>query len=388
MTLTAREYDHNGWAEIKRNPISKVGVFPYKGKNISNTLEPETIYMVYRPAEELAKQSCIDSFKLLPWIDLHPRKLLGPELVGRVPTDEKGIDGIIGQDVVFDDGVLYANIKLFSDQLDGKIEDGLRELSAGYACTYELSSGVYNGQRYDAIQRNIRGNHLASVPNGRMGPDVSVLDHLTFTMDAKDINIMTEEEKKMKECADRAAADGFKRYGKDADEEKKDKEAADKMAADKAAKDASEEAEAKAQEKKDAEAKDAEEDEKKDKKEGMDAMDAQITNLKSQVETLQKDGFKAVLRDLAKRDALAATISEHVGVFDHAEMTPAEVAAYGVSKLGLKCAAGNEMAALDGYFHNRKSPSDEVGFALDAGGSDSSDFAQSDIAKFYNPTAA
>ena len=31
---SAREYDINGWPEIKNNPLSKEGVFPYSGETV------------------------------------------------------------------------------------------------------------------------------------------------------------------------------------------------------------------------------------------------------------------------------------------------------------------------------------------------------------------
>src|SRR5579859_6086961 len=68
---TSRIYDGNGWAEIKGNPISKVGVFPYSGAQISPDLDPEQIYNVYRPEEELSNPETIASFKMVPWIDDH-----------------------------------------------------------------------------------------------------------------------------------------------------------------------------------------------------------------------------------------------------------------------------------------------------------------------------
>lgn len=404
--LTAREYDSNGWAEIKGNPVSKVGVFPYIGRTIDPSLDPEKTYMVYRPAEELSKTDCIESFKLIPWIDLHPRSLLGSENFGRVPAEEKGIHGVIGEDVYFDDadGILRANIKIFTEHLEDRINiEGIRELSAGYGCIYEICSGVFNGQPYDVIQRNIRGNHLASVPEGRMGPDVAVLDHqLTFTMDAKDIE-MTEEEKKMKECADRAAADGFKRYSKDADEEKErkekeEKEAADRMARDKAGKDADTEKENEERKKKEAEdkaakdkmARDAEEEEEeKKRKEAEDkkGMDAKITTLSSELDALKKGGIKAMFGEIKKRDSLYSRLSPFVGAFDHYEMTSSDVAQYGVKKLGLNCTPGAEMAALDGYLHNRPSPSDEVGYAFDAGVTTGGEGVLSEITAFLNKAA-
>src|SRR5690606_34472966 len=58
---SARQYDINGWPEIKNNPLSKVGVFPYPGAQISPKLDPEKIYMVYRSAQELENPECIES---------------------------------------------------------------------------------------------------------------------------------------------------------------------------------------------------------------------------------------------------------------------------------------------------------------------------------------
>lgn len=46
---------------------------------------------------------------------------------------------------------------------------GLRELSLGYNLTLDETPGVWNGQPYDAIQKNIRINHLALVDNARAG---------------------------------------------------------------------------------------------------------------------------------------------------------------------------------------------------------------------------
>src|SRR5690554_3928966 len=83
-----RTYDINGWAEIKGNPLSKVGVFPYSGAQISPDLGPDKIYYVYRPEEELNNQETIDSFKLIPWTDDHT--MLGKSDEGLTPAELKG----------------------------------------------------------------------------------------------------------------------------------------------------------------------------------------------------------------------------------------------------------------------------------------------------------
>ena len=49
------------------------------------------------------------------------------------------------------------------------LDYGLRELSLGYTQTPDETPGVWNGQPYDAIQRNIQINHLALVEKARAG---------------------------------------------------------------------------------------------------------------------------------------------------------------------------------------------------------------------------
>lgn len=63
------------------------------------------------------------------------------------------------------------------------IETGeLHDISCGYSCKLDMTSGVFEGQPYDAIQRHIRYNHVAVLPKGRgrAGTDVAL------RLDAKD----------------------------------------------------------------------------------------------------------------------------------------------------------------------------------------------------------
>lgn len=182
-----RIHDTNGWYEIKGNPLSKAGIFEYLGATI-NAPYPEKIYRVYRPESELSNTECIDSFKLLPWITEHT--MLGE---GETPAEKKGVEGVIGEDVFYKDGYLKGNIKVFSDHLGRLIDTGLNELSLGYKCEYVFTPGTINGDDYDAIQTHIRGNHLASVEEGRMGSDVAVMDSSVVTFDSRDFYAMKKK---------------------------------------------------------------------------------------------------------------------------------------------------------------------------------------------------
>lgn len=353
MTTSQREFDGNGWFEVKANPISRVGVFPYSGRQLGLTGEDATrIFQVYRPAEELAAPECIESFKLIPWIDDHA--MLGPMLQSltdeALPAEAKGVQGVVGGEVFFKDDTLYGNIKAFSNNLAGLIDSGKRELSAGYRCVYDMVSGVFNGQHYDAIQRQIRGNHLALVKEGRMGPGVAVMDHFKITFDTKEI-IMADPEKKPEGGAgagEMTLADATKMLSELAPVVAGLKIQLDKMSgaapAEVVGDKKPEGGEAKPAVPAAAAVTPATEDGK-----AVAAMDAQVKTLTKQVSDLTANATKVVMQDIAKRDALVTRLTPHIGAFDHAEKTLAEVATYGCEKLGIKVAADVALPALEGY---------------------------------------
>lgn len=367
-----RVEDINGWIEIKDNPISKVGVFEYSGKQIdpdgSSGLNPNGVYKVYRPEEELSNLECIESFKLVPWIDEHV--MLGKSKENLTPAEKKGIEGVVGEQVYYKNGYLYGNLKIFSENMEDLINKGKKELSIGYRCKYDIVSGVFNGEEYHVIQRNLRGNHLATVKEGRSGPDISVQDHFKFTFDAR--LEMTEGEKvsdnEMNKTKDEDQAQGLEGLLKkligmleakagagDSDvkkEEVKDEEFTKKEET------AKDEESVKKEEAKD------EDVTKKEEEKKSDAMDSKIKELQSQVSELEKNNIS--LKDISKRNDLARQLSYEIGVFDCSDKSLGEVASYGVKKLGINCKPGHEFSALEGYFVAAKKSSSNTFYGLDS----------------------
>lgn len=342
MAMDARIVDGNGWFEIKANPISKAGVFPYSGRQLGlDGPDADRIFQVFRPPEELSDPECVESFKLLPWIDEHI--MLGPvaqEMTGRaVPAERKGVQGVIGEDVFFKDGTLYANIKAFSSSLAALIEAGKRELSAGYRCMYDMTAGVWNGLHYDAVQRKIRGNHLALVSEGRMGPDVAVMDRFNFSFDAKELNIMADPVNNDGEMSLAEISAAIKAFAPLAAQVAEMQKMLAQMASPAAAEPAGD-ADPVAADPAAAPAADA--DPVAAEKQPAPAMDA------AEIE-------RNVIASLSQRDALAAKLSKHVGTFDHARMTLADVVGYGCEKLGIEAPKGQEAAALSGFLQARPS---------------------------------
>ena len=317
------EKDYNGYVFVNKRPISKVGVFEYLGSSIGAE-DPDRIYKVYRPADELSNKETLDSFKLVPLIDDH--EMLGTDAT---PAENKGVQGTTGEDIYFENDTLYGNLKVYSDVLNNLIENGKKDLSLGYKCKYKFETGSFDGQVYDAIQTELRGNHIALVENGRMGKEVSVCDSAIITFDNNDLittgdkPIMDEELKKMlSELTAKVDALSEKikveEVVEDTEEVVEDtKEAEDKEVVE----------DTEAEEKKSLDM------EEEKKKVAQDAMDAKIA---------LKEEFKS-------RDKLASEISKVVGSFDHLDMDFRDVVDYGLKKLDIKADKGQELATLKGY---------------------------------------
>lgn len=344
---SSRQIDLNGWTEIAGNPISKVGVFDYLGAGMGPDFDPEKIYKVYRPEEELNNPETIESFRLLPWIIEH--EMLGASDEGLLPAEQKGIHGITGENVYFEDGYLKANLKVYSEKMAELIKNGKKDLSIGYRCLYVPESGTYNGQSYDAVQRNIRGNHLSLVDEGRSGPDVAVLDQKFIKEEGQDMlkDESTNDEASMESIISmlKDLAGRMDRLEGQNNEQTNvaDEENDDTSAGPNAAGSANLE-----QEDKDKKA--VGEDDLEDDLEEEERVAGEAIRKEKEAKGLDMADIKrSVMKDLAARDALVKKLVPHIGVFDHAEKTHAEVAKYGVKKLGLICKDGHEGSALDGF---------------------------------------
>lgn len=381
---SARAPDINGWYEIKDNPISKEGVYQYLGSQIGAD-EPGRIYNVYRPAEELSSQETIDSFKLLPWIDDHA--MLG---AGYMPAERKGIHGVIGEDVYFKSPYLYGNIKVMSDTLAGKIDGGKIELSPGYRCQYEKRTGVFDGQRYEYVQRNIRGNHLALVNQGRTGPDVSVMDDFHVTLD---MSSFMDPEKKDEEKpavppaasenkeppADKQSGDAEMKTEPKSEGEKPEDPGnmsmADAMKAidnimpmlDKimsfmkggGAKDMHDPSAEKLAGVFDCnDSNPSKEVKTMDTAQEIQALKDELAALKSAAKPAMDS--KAVFAEVAERDALAKQLSAVGVVFACDSMTLQETAKAAAEKIGLTCDEASSLVAVRAYLHNRKPASEQL----------------------------
>jgi len=153
--------------------LTRTGVFTYRNQDGSVRRE-------YRPPSEVFNEDSMASFAMVPVTDDHP-----PEAVTSRNAKQFAV-GMIGESVRKSDSHVAASILVFDDAVIRKMDSGKTQLSCGYEADLVMESGeTPDGERYDAIQTNIRGNHVAIVDVGRAGPSASIrMDAAEMVFDA------------------------------------------------------------------------------------------------------------------------------------------------------------------------------------------------------------
>lgn len=137
--------------------LTRSGVFTYR--NADGTPRRE-----YRPEVEVFKADSLSTFEDAIVTDDHPA-----EMVSATNARDVGVGFVSG--APRRDGDHVAARLVISDAATiAKVEAGKAELSCGYACDLDETPGTSPaGERYDAVQTNIRGNHVAIVHVARAG---------------------------------------------------------------------------------------------------------------------------------------------------------------------------------------------------------------------------
>lgn len=126
----------------------------------------------YRPAEEVFAADSLATLRGATVTDEHPAKLVTPETFTAVSR------GHACDDVRRDGEFVVVDLMVQDAALCQLVDAGeRREVSCGYTCEVDPTPGVTpEGERYDAVQRSIRHNHVALLApgEGRSGPEVSL----------------------------------------------------------------------------------------------------------------------------------------------------------------------------------------------------------------------
>lgn len=124
----------------------------------------------YRPPEQVFDDQSVKSFDYSIVTDDHPA-----DTVTAHNARALGVGQVVGAVRRGDEQWLTAPMVINDADMIAKLEAGKVQLSCGYHADVELTGGVTpEGERYDAIQKNIRGNHVAIVDSARAGSNARI----------------------------------------------------------------------------------------------------------------------------------------------------------------------------------------------------------------------
>lgn len=155
---------------IRDTPVlTRTGVFLYKQKD-------GTVRRELRLPEHVFKADSLKTLHGIPVTNGHP---------GKVTKDNASANiGSVLSEGRQDGENLVADVVIHDTKT---VDAGNKELSCGYECELIEKQGTWNGEKYDAIQTDIRHNHLAVVSKGRAGT-------ARLNLDAADAVYINEKE--------------------------------------------------------------------------------------------------------------------------------------------------------------------------------------------------
>lgn len=273
---TERQYTDEGFLIVPAR-ISRTGIQDYLAVEMGLTdREPDSIVRVWRPEEEVFSEQSLSSFTNKPVTNNHPPVLVDASNAKLYSVGHAGA-------TVDKDGMYAKTVLYITDAESIKaVESGKVELSNGYTADIDWTPGVTpDGEQYDAVQRNIKGNHIAIVERGRAGPACRVADNLPdngeivkmakVTIDGVDFEVSEQAAQAVSKLQARISDTEAELEKKDEELEKKE----DEM-----------------------------EEEKKDSEEEKETLKAQVDSLKAQIPTAD-----TLDKMVADRTALIATVT-------------------------------------------------------------------------------
>jgi 8-oxo-dGTP pyrophosphatase MutT (NUDIX family) len=169
---SVRSFDGDGRLHISETNICMACISPYHGSEIPDWeelgLDPDKIYRLFRPPEELEKATpTINGIQLM-------RQHIPVDADDHQPWD---VAGAVGTTARWEDPYIKNGLTIWvAEDIDGIKTKKKYELSPGYFYRAVMEPGIFKGEAYDGKMVDIVFNHLALVEEGRQGPSVSIGD--------------------------------------------------------------------------------------------------------------------------------------------------------------------------------------------------------------------
>ncbi len=152
--------------------IARTGVQTYRAAELGLAdRDADAPVRVYRPADEVFAPEAMASLAHRPMTIDHPTEPV------TAANWKRHAVGATGGEVTRDGDTIRVPLTLMDAAAIADVQAGKRELSVGYSCELLVADGVTpEGEAYDAVQRSIRGNHVAVCQAARGGPRLRIGD--------------------------------------------------------------------------------------------------------------------------------------------------------------------------------------------------------------------
>lgn len=180
----------------------RTGIQLYAGQEVGR---PDlAVVRVYRDAAEVFAPDSLQSFSHAPVTINHPDEAVTADnwkelSAGEVSTAAKQDGEWIMLPLILKDKKAIV-----------EVEQGKRELSAGYTCNLDWTAGTTaDGQSYDAQQRDIKINHLALVDRARAGSQARIGDGASWGISPFSSQTADERKSPMADTLRKVLVDGL-----------------------------------------------------------------------------------------------------------------------------------------------------------------------------------
>jgi len=154
-------------------------------------VDPKTVVTVFRDEADVFDEASMESFRSAPVTIGHPKDADGKSIAVSSENSKDLQVGVLEGMPARDEDTLGGVLVLTAQEAIDALEDGTKELSAGYICDIEDVGGKY-------FQRNIRANHIAIVAKGRAGSSCRISDEaLELEDDSKVVIALLQDEAKV-----------------------------------------------------------------------------------------------------------------------------------------------------------------------------------------------
>ena len=162
--------------------VARTGIQEYLAVELGMTdRNPSDVIRVYRPEDEVFSTDTMRGYAYRPVTVDHPNEMVTSD------NWKQYAAGQTGPDVVRDGEFVRVPLVLMDSNAINQWQSGKRELSMGYTSEIEFADGVTPaGEKYDAVQRNLKMNHLALVAKARGGSTLKLGDNTSEDLTMSD----------------------------------------------------------------------------------------------------------------------------------------------------------------------------------------------------------